>query len=82
MTTEEIIAQLNPIFKNVMDNDDIVVTYQTTAKDIEEWDSLTHIQLVVAVEKHFKVRFGSSEITAFKNVGEMVDSVRSKLAAK
>jgi acyl carrier protein len=81
MTTEEIVAQLNPVFKNVMDNDDIAVTNQTTASDIEEWDSLTHIQLVVAIEKHFKIRFKSSEITNFKNVGEMVNSILAKLPA-
>jgi acyl carrier protein len=81
MTTEEIVAQLNPVFKNVMDNDDIVVTLQTIASDIEEWDSLTHIQLIVAIEKHFKIRFNSSEIISFKNVGDMVNSIRLKLGA-
>ena len=78
MTTEEIIEQLNPIFKDVLDNDDIVVTYQTTASDIEEWDSLTHIQLVVAIEKHFKIRFQSNEINSFKNVGEMCEAINRK----
>ena len=81
MTTEEIIAQLNPIFQNIMDNDDIVVTTNTTSADMEEWDSLTHIQLVVAIEKHFKIRFKSGEITGFKNVGEMCESIRLKLSA-
>ena len=81
MTAEEIILQLNPIFKNVMDNDDISVSYQTVAADIEEWDSLTHIQLVVAIEKHFRIRFSSSEITKFKNVGEMAETIRGKLSA-
>ena len=81
MTTEEIIEQLNLIFKNILDNDDVVVNYNTTASDIEEWDSLTHIQLVVAIEKHFKIRFKSSEISAFKNVGEMVKAISSKLGA-
>jgi acyl carrier protein len=81
MTTEEIIAQLNPIFKNVLDNDDVVVNYNTTAADVEEWDSLTHIQLVVAIEKHFKIRFKSDEITGFKNVGEMCEAIRLKLGA-
>ena len=78
MTLEEIIQQLYPIFKDVLDNDDIVVTYQTTASDIEEWDSLTHVQLVVAIEKHFKIRFQSNEINRFKNVGEMCEAIKIK----
>ena len=78
MTLEEIIQQLYPIFKDVLDNDDIVVTYQTTASDIEEWDSLTHVQLVVAIEKHFKIRFQSNEINRFKNVGEMCVAIKIK----
>ena len=82
MTTEEIIAQLNPIFKDVLDNDNVVVTYNTTASDIEEWDSLTHIQLVVAIEKHFKIRFKSGEITAFKNVGDMCEAIKLKLESQ
>ena len=82
MTTEEIIAQLNPIFRDVLDNDDVSVTYNTTASDVEEWDSLTHIQLVVAIEKHFKIRFKSGEITGFKNVGEMCEAIKLKLASQ
>ena len=81
MTTEEIIQQLTPLFRNILDNDDLVITYKTTASDIEEWDSLTHIQLIVAIEKHFKIRFKSGEITGFKNVGEMCDAIALKLAA-
>lgn len=82
MTTEQIIQELNPLFRNIMDNDDITVGYETSAKDIEEWDSLTHIQMVVAIEKHFKIRFKSNEIASFKNVGEMSDAIRTKLAAQ
>jgi acyl carrier protein len=82
MTTEEIIAQLNPIFKDVLDNNDITVNYNTIAADVEEWDSLTHIQLVVAIEKHFKIRFKSGEITGFKNVGEMCEAIKLKLASQ
>lgn len=80
MTTEEIIAQLNPIFKNIMDNDDIVVSFTTTSADMEEWDSLTHIQVVVAIEKHFKIKFAAQEIQNWKNVEEICTSINQRLA--
>ena len=56
---------------------DLVLRRETTAKDVEEWDSLTHVQLMVAVEKRFKVRFSAKQIQGFKNVGEMCDAVAS-----
>jgi acyl carrier protein len=75
MTVDDIIKEVNGIFIDVLDNEAIVLTYETTAKDIEEWDSLTHVQLVVAIEKHFKIRFKSSEIQGYKNVGEMCEGI-------
>ena len=75
----EILEQVNSVFKDVLDNEEIVVTANTTADDIDEWDSLSHIQLVVAIEKHFKIRFTSSEINNFKNVGEMCLGIQAKL---
>ena len=78
-TVDEILNQVNDIFKDVLDNDQIVVKENTKADDIEEWDSLSHIQLIVAVEKHFKVRFTTAEINGFKNVGEMCQGIQAKL---
>ena len=78
MERNEIFEKLTEIFQDVMDNDEIVVTDTTCADDIEEWDSLTQIQLVVAIEKAFGIKFNSKEITTWQNVGEMVDSVMSK----
>lgn len=78
MERNEIFEKLTEIFQDVMDNDEIEVTDTTCADDIEEWDSLAQIQLVVAIEKAFGIKFNSKEITTWQNVGEMVDSVMSK----
>jgi acyl carrier protein len=79
MDKAEILRNVNAVFVDILDNEDIVLTNETTANDVEEWDSLNHIQLVVAIERHFKIRFTSLEIQSWNNVGEMVDSVSSKL---
>jgi acyl carrier protein len=78
MDKSEMLKKVNDIFIDTLDNDDIVLTYDTTADDVEDWDSLNHIQLVVATEKAFKVRFTSQEIQSWKNVGEMLDSIIAK----
>jgi acyl carrier protein len=80
MELEEIITEVNKIFIEVLDNEDVKVEYKTTSSDIEEWDSLNHIQLVVAIEKHFKIRFTAAEIIDFNNVGEMCEAIKEKLA--
>ncbi len=79
MNNEEILEKLTGIFQEELDNEDIVLSNETTADDIEEWESLSHIQLIVAVEKGFKIRFTSSEIQSWNNVGEMANSISSKL---
>lgn len=81
MEQNKILEQLSEIFKDVLDNDSIQLTPATTANEVEEWDSLYHIQLVVAIEKHFKIKFTASEIQSWKNVGDMVTNVQTKLAA-
>jgi len=78
MDRGEMLKQINRIFTDTLDNEDIVITEATTASDVEEWDSLTHIQLVVAVEKHFKIRFTSREIQSWANVGEMLGCIQGK----
>ena len=80
MTREEVFATLTDIFRDVFDDNDIELTDATTADDIEDWDSLEQINLVVACEKKFNVKFDMKEIQALKNVGEMVDTIVGKLS--
>ena len=79
MSREEVYQQLNEVFRDVFDDEDITVNDATTADDIEDWDSLEHINLIVAVEKKFNVKFNMGEVNKFKNVGEMVESLLQKL---
>jgi acyl carrier protein len=78
MDRNEILKQVNSIFIDTLDNEDVVIEEPTTANDVEDWDSLTHIQLVVAIEKHFKIRFTSKEIQSWGNVGEMLNCIQEK----
>ena len=78
MDNDQILKDINEIFLDVLDEDGIVLTRETTADDIEDWDSLVHMQLILAIEKHFGMKFISSEIMTFKNVGEMCDSIFAK----
>lgn len=80
METAAIYDKLNQIFKDVFDNDAIAVTPELTADDVEEWDSLTHIRLVLTVEKAFGVKFSASQVGKLKNVGEFVALIQSKAA--
>lgn len=80
MGREEIFSKLNEIFEDVLDLEGGAnLTDSTTANDIEEWDSLSHIQLIVAIEKAFKLKFTSQEILKWNTVGEMVDTIIARL---
>ena len=79
MERNEIFKKLNEIFNDVLDCEDIELDENTSANDIEEWDSLSHIQLIVAIEKTFKIKFTSLEIMKWKNVGEMVDTIYQRI---
>ncbi len=78
MSREEVYERLNAVFQDVFDDETITVNDGTTANDIEEWDSLEHINLIVAVEEEFGIKFGMGEVNGMKNVGEMVDIILKK----
>ena len=79
MTREEIYGKLNEVFQDVFDDEDIKVNDATVASDVDGWDSLEHINLIVAVERCFGIKFTMGETTGLKNVGEMVDKIIAHL---
>jgi len=78
MDEAEIYSRLTQIFNDVFDEDDIHVTPQLSAKDVDGWDSLTHIRLIMTVEKAFKVRFSTAEIGKLENVGSLVGLIKAR----
>lgn len=74
-----IYERLTPLFREVFDDDTVVVTPQLTANDVENWDSLSHVRLMVAIEEDFRIHFSSSEIASFKTVADLVTSIEAKL---
>jgi len=75
MTREEVFEALNEVFRDNFDDESITLKETTVADDIEEWDSLEHINLVIAIEERFGMKFTMKEVTGMKNVGEMVDII-------
>jgi acyl carrier protein len=78
MTESEIFERMTPIFCDVFDDDAIVVKSTMVADDVDGWDSLAHIRLIVALEQEFHVRFSAAEASSFENVGQVVASILSK----
>ena len=79
MTREELFNGIQVIFRVIFDEDDMIVEDKTNSDDIEEWDSLNHINLVSAIEKEFEVRFALGELIALKDVGAMIDLITKKI---
>lgn len=77
----ETLDKLNDVFQDVFDDDDITVTRETTADDVDAWDSLMHVSLMLNIEKAFGIRFATSEVAALKDIGALVDLIDSKLPA-
>lgn len=79
MSRSEIYDRLTEIFRDFFDDDDIVISDETTSDDIEDWDSLEHINLIVAIEQEFGMKFSMGEVTGMKNVGAMVDIIQERI---
>jgi len=78
MKRTEILNQTQEIYRDILDDEEIVLNDSTTTDDIEEWDSLTHVQLIVGLEKHFKIKFTAKEMLSWNNIGEMINCIESK----
>ena len=79
MSRDEVFERLNEVFRDVFDDESITVNDQTTADDIEDWDSLEHINLMAVVESEFGIKFSMGQVVTMKNVGEMVDIILQKV---
>lgn len=79
MEEGQIYVRLTEVFHNVFDDDSIQVTPQLSAKDVDDWDSLTHIRLILTVEKAFKVKFSATEIGKLENVGDLVALIKGRV---
>ena len=82
MDNTAIITELQPIFRDILDLPDLVLTGESSAAKVEGWDSLAHIKLVVAIEAHFRIKFALGELQDLKNVGEMAELIEQKSQAR
>lgn len=83
MNEDAIWAKLTQVFHELFDDDEIELKPETTAEDIEEWDSLTNVQLLIAIEQDFDgVKFSTGEIANLRNVGELVAVIQKQLSGK
>ncbi len=80
MDKNEIFAKITEVMRDVLDNDSIEAAPEMTAKDVEDWDSFSHIRIVLGVEQAFGVKFATPEIAQFENVGQLADLVAEKIS--
>jgi acyl carrier protein len=78
MDQPQIYARLTELFEDVFDEDSITLTPELSAKDVDGWDSLTHIRLILTIEKAFKIKFSTSEIGKLQNVGDLVALIEAR----
>jgi acyl carrier protein len=81
MSSSDVIIRLTSLFRQTFGDETLSLSASTTAQDVEGWDSLMHINLIVAIERTFKIRFTTREITALQNVGDLVDAIARKESA-
>jgi acyl carrier protein len=79
MSREEIMKRVTDIFRDVFDDEELMIYDSTNSDDIEDWDSLEHISLIVSMEKEFGLKFDIKEVNRLENVGEMIDLIKRKL---
>lgn len=79
MTPEDIYPRLQAIFREIFDDNSIVLTPETTARDVERWDSLSHVDMMVMVEESFDIRFSTREVTGLANVGQLVLAIERRI---
>lgn len=79
MTRDEVKNTVQDIFRDIFDDDELIITDETNAEDIEDWDSIEHISLVVAMEKEFSLKFDIKKVNALENVGGMIDLIMEML---
>ncbi len=79
MELNEILKQINNIFIELFEDESIVLTERSDTSEIEAWDSLNHIQVITAIEKHFKIRFELNDLLNFQNIGDLCNGVQSRL---
>ncbi|HYM94958.1 MAG TPA: acyl carrier protein [Chitinophagaceae bacterium] len=79
MDRDKLVKEVNKIFIDVFDDQSIILNENTTSSDIEAWDSLSHIQMITAIEKYFQIRFELNELLNFKNVGDLCMAIQNKI---
>jgi acyl carrier protein len=82
MEDQEILTQITAIFNKVLKKQNVVLSAETTAADVDGWDSLTHMMIIDSIEKHFALRFKLMEIMKFNNVGDMISCIKKKINAQ
>jgi len=76
----DLLEQVQAIFRDILDQPELILTRESNAYTVEDWDSLAHVNIVTAVERHFKIKFAVSELQSLRNVGEMLDLIEAKRA--
>jgi len=78
----DLLSQIQEIFQDIFDDPSLIITRDSNASTVEDWDSLAHVNLVTAIEKKYRIRFALGELQELKNVGDMIDLIQEKLAVK